>query len=274
MRMSVWRVLIVVTLTTLGVAGSARTAGAQYRPPMGPVVGEDYHIEGTLGWWNADPSLVVNSTALGIDGSDIDLVDDLGIVKKKLRQLGVTLRPARKHKFRFEYLPINYEADSLLHRSFVFNGQRYNIGLPVQTTAGFETYRYGYEYDFVSMARGYAGVMLDLRYTNIDVDLQSPIGTEFTSAAAPIPAIGFTGRGYVAPQVSITGEFSFMRVPEKFRDTFDGKYTDFNLYGTVNINRYVGGQVGYRVIHLFYDTDSDVGTLKFKGLYFGGVVRY
>lgn len=274
MRMSVCRVLITVALGALGVAASAREANAQYRPPSGPVVGEDYHIEGTLGWWNADPSLVVNSTALGIVGSDIDLVDDLGIVKKRLRQLGVTLRPARKHKFRFEYLPINYDSDAVLRRSFVFNGQRYNIGLPVQTTAGFETYRYGYEYDFVSMKRGYAGVMLDLKYTNVDVSLRSPIGEEFTSAAAPIPTIGFTGRGYVAPSVSVTGEFSFMRVPEKFRDTFDGKYTDFNLYGTVNINRYVGGQVGFRTISIFYDTDNDTGTLKFKGLYFGGVVRY
>ena len=274
MRMSVCRVLIIGVFVASGMAGSARDASAQYRPPSGPVIGEDYHIEASLGWWNADPSLVVNSTALGIIGSDVDLVDDLGIVKKRLRQFDVTLRPGRKHKFRFEYLPISYDADAVLRRSFIFNGQRYNIGLPVQTTAGFETYRYGYEYDFVSMKRGYAGVMLDLKYTNVDVDLNSPVGHEFTSAAAPIPTIGFTGRGYVAPTVSVTAEFSFMRVPEKFRNTFDGTYTDFNLYGTFNVNRYVGGQVGFRTIDLFYDADNDTGTLKFKGLYVGGVVRY
>jgi len=265
---------MIVALCAGGVLASTRDLSAQYRPPSGPVVGEQYHIEATYGWWNAEPSLVVNSTALGILGSDVDLITDLGIAKKRLSQLDITLRPARKHKFRFEYLPITYESDAILKRTFVFNGQRYSVGLPVQTAAGFETYRYGYEYDFIALPRGYAGVMLDVRYTNVDVDLRSPIGQEFTSAAVPIPTIGFTGRAYLAPRVSVTAEYSFMRVPEKYHDTFDGRYNDFNLYGTVNLNRYVGAQVGYRTLDVFYDAEGDTGTLKFKGLYFGGVVRY
>jgi len=276
MLMSVNRVLVMVATSLLCFAGTSREAGAQYRPAGAPIVGDTYHIEASYGWWNAEPSLVVNSGSLGIVGSDVDLIDDLGIEKKRLGKFNLVLRPAAKHKFRFEYLPIAYEADTVIRRSFVFNGQQYNIGLPVQTVAEFTTSRFGYEYDFLYLKRGYAGVLLDVKYTNVNVELRSPLraNPEFTSAVAPIPTIGFTGRGWVAPRVSITGELSFFRVPESMSDEFDGRYTDFDIYATVNVNRYVGGQIGYRTVDVFYNVDGDSGTLKFKGLYFGGVVRY
>jgi hypothetical protein len=258
------------------MAGVAREASAQYRPAGPPTVGDTYHIEATYAWWNADPHLTINSEALGILGSDIDLVEDLGIEKQRMRKFNLVLRPGRKHKFRFEYLPVTYEADTVLKRSFVFNGQIYNVGLPVQTVAQYKTSRFGYEYDFLYMKRGYAGVLLDVKYTDVDVELRSPLRPqpEFTKAIAPIPTIGFTGRGYVAPNVSITGEVSFFRVPDGISDEFDGSYTDFDLYGTFNFNQHAGAQMGYRKVDVSYLVDLDQGTLKFSGLYFGGVIRY
>jgi hypothetical protein len=276
MNMSMNRVLVVVATSFLSIAGTAATAGAQYRPAGPPTVGDAYHIEASYGWWNAEPELTIKSEALGIVGSEVDLITDLGIEKKKLRKFDLTLRPATKHKFRFEYLPVTYEADTVLNRSFIFNGQQYNVGLPVQTVAQYKTSRFGYEYDFLYMKRGYAGVLLDVKYTDVNVELRSPLRSqpEFTKAVAPIPTIGFTGRGYVTSNVSITGELSFFRVPDSISDEFDGSYTDFDIYGTYNFNRYAGAQVGFRTVDVSYLVDLDQGTLKFKGLYFGGVVRY
>ena len=58
------------------------------------------------------PQIFISSESLeGILGSRIDFVEDLGIEKTWFRQLKVVLRPATKHKFRFEYTPIKYEAD-------------------------------------------------------------------------------------------------------------------------------------------------------------------
>ncbi|MGH9387506.1 MAG: hypothetical protein ACRD2N_24865 [Vicinamibacterales bacterium] len=270
------RVRAIVGISLLAVAGLTSDASAQYRPAGPPTVGDAYHIEAAYGWWNAEPQLIINSEALGIIGSDIDLIQDLGIAKKRLRKFNLTLRPGTKHKFRFEYVPITYEADTVLRRSFVFNGQQYNVGLPVQTVAQFKTSRFGYEYDFLYMKRGFAGVLLDVKYTDVNVELRSPLRSqpEFTKAVAPIPTIGFVGRGYVAPNVSITGELSFFRVPDNVSDEFDGSYTDFDLYSTFNFNRYVGAQVGFRTVSVSYLVDLDQGELKFKGLYFGGVIRY
>lgn len=257
------------------VLGWPWLAEAQFRPALDRAVGERYHVEASAAFWNADPTLIVSSESLGIPGDDVDLVSDLGIEQKRLRALNLVLRPADKHKFRFQYLPIQYTAEAVVQRAFTFNGQRYRIGLPVNTTADLTTYRFGYEYDFIYRDRGYLGVLLDLKYTDVRVNLDSPIGSEFTTAVAPIPTFGIVGRGYLAKNVSITGEVSYFRVPENLGgDEFGGRYLDYDFYGTVNFTNNAGAQFGLRSIDVEYFQDFDAGNLVFKGWYFGGVLRY
>ena len=92
-------------------------------------------------------------------------------------------------------------------------------------------------------------------------------------ARAPIPAVGIIGRGYVAPNISITSEFSFFKVPDIDED-YGGSYFDFDIYGTVNFNDYVGVQGGYRSFDVFYKVQQDTGDMQIRGPYFGGVVRF
>ncbi len=266
------RVMVGTVGVCLALGGRAE---AQFRPPAEPAVGEQYHVEVAYGWWNADPSLIINSESLGIPGTDVDLVEDLGIEQKQLGRLNVVLRPATKHKFRFEYLPVAYDGSATVQREFIFNGQLYRVGLPVETDVKLKTYRFGYEYDFVYRARGFAGVLFDLKYTDVRVELTTPIAApEFTTAIAPIPTIGFVGRGYVAKNFAIGGEVSFFRVPDGLSEDYDGEYTDWEIYGTLNFTNNVGATLGYRSIDVFYNADRDTGALKFKGLHITGVVRF
>ena len=279
MRMSVCRVYVFVSVVTLGLLAAAPAAEAQYRPlpPGGGGIAEDYHIEAAYGWWNAEPSLIVNSESLGILGSDVNLITDLGIEKHRLGKFNLVLKPSKKHRFKYEHLPIKYETDAfLVTRSFIFNGQQYNVGLPVTTTANFSNDSFGYEYDFIHMPWGFIGASINMKLTTIDVNLQSPIGSEFFKQVAPIPAFGFAGRGYVTPNLSIDGEFQFFRIPQSLEEQLDGdgSYNDFDLHATYNVNKYVGAQLGWRKTTIFYKAELDSGDLQFKGIYFGGVVRY
>jgi hypothetical protein len=253
-------------------------ASAQYRPQAtGAAVGENYHIEAAYGWWNAKPELIVNSESLNILGTDVDLISDLGIEQHKLGKLNLVLKPSKKHRLKYEHLPIKYQTDAFpVTRSFVFNGQRYSIGLPVTTTVDFTTDSFGYEYDFLYFPRGFVGASINMKLTNIDVNLQSPIGAEFFKQAAPIPAFGFASRGYVTPNLAIDSEFTFFRIPQSLEEQLDGdgSYNDFDLHGTYNFTKNVGAQAGWRKTTIFYQTGTDKGDLKFTGLYFGGVVRY
>jgi len=256
------------------VAVSAAPARAQYGRPMvsDPAMGEDYHVEAIVNFWNPSLDATVSSESLGIPGSDIDVKTDLGYVDKQIREFKFVLRPGRKHKFRIGYTPISYEGDILLERTIIFNGIAYTVGLPLQTEFKWNTWRFGYEYDFVYTDRGFAGFILEGRYTDAQLQLASPIDLEFTRARGVIPAVGGIGRVYVAKHVSITGEVTGMKVPE-IQD-YVGTFLEFDIYGTVNFTNNFGAQVGYRDLNADYTAKLDKGDLKLNGLYFTGVVRF
>ena len=186
----------------------------------------------------------------------------------------MVLRPTQKHKLRFEYTPITYDAVGTIKREIVFNGQKYPVSLPVATNLQWKAYRFVYEYDFVSRDRGFFGLLLEAKYTEVQATLSNILVAEFVSAKAPIPSIGVIGRVYVVPNISITGELSGLRTGSLFGEDYRAHYADFDLYGTVNFNDYVGAQAGYRSFNVFYHVKEDEGELNLKGLYFGGVVRF
>jgi hypothetical protein len=265
-----------VTALVLWSAGLlAAPAQAQYGASVSTrATGENYNVEIGGFLWNPTPDIVISSEGLGLIGSQIDLIEDLQIDKKWMTQLRVVLRPGTKHKFRFEYTPIKYEnPQAVLRRDLVFNGIRFDVALPVDAQLTWRAFRFGYEWDFVYRDRGFVGLLLDLKYTDVEATLQNVLNLEFVRARAPIPAIGLVGRGYVLPNVSITGEFSFFKVPAVDED-YRGNYFDLDIYGTVNFTNNVGVQGGYRSFDVFYKVEDDEGDLNLKGLYFGGVVRF
>jgi hypothetical protein len=272
--------LLFVLVALAAVSGPAF---AQYgaRPTVSDrATGETYHVETGIFFWNPTPDIVISSEGLGQIGDKIDFVNDLAIQKSSFRQFKVVLRPGTKHKFRFEYTPINYDAQATLSRSFVFNGIRYTIGLPVTSNLSWKAYRFGYEWDFVYRDRGFAGLLLDLKYTDVQATLSTSFAgiadTEFTHARAPIPAVGFIGRGYVVPNISITGEFSVFKLPEAGTsgNKYSGHYYDLDIYGTVNFNDHVGVDLGYRSLDVGYVVKLDNGVMTMKGIYFGAKGRF
>jgi hypothetical protein len=262
-------------LLVFACVAAAAPAEAQVRPMTDRATGERYHVELSYGLWNPSPDFQISSEGLGIPGTVIDLVDELGIQRRKLGDFRVVLRPAQKHKFRIGYVPITYEVEGkVLIRDIVFNGQLYRVGAPVNAAAKWSAWRFGYEYDFLYRDRGFLGVVLEAKYTDVDVELESLFGSEFARAQAPIPAVGVIGRGYLARNVSATGEFTMFRLPNGDDDKYQGSYYDFDVYGTLNVTNNFGVQVGYRSLDVSYVVKEDFGDLRMNGFYFNGVVRF
>ena len=95
----------------------------------------------------------------------------------------LVLRPFQSHKFRLQVLPIQYQQSAIVTRDIIFNGQRYTVGAPVNSSLDWRLIRMGYEYDFVTKNRGFAGLILEAKYTDVTVNLSAPIvGTEFAHA--------------------------------------------------------------------------------------------
>jgi hypothetical protein len=269
------RLLVCTAVAVAALVLPSAAAAQVFLPPDSEVLGEQYHIEASGNIWMPSADIVVASEGFGIIGDNVDLVRDLGVgAKKSFRTFRLVLRPAQKHKFKIQNDPLSYSGSSTLVREFKFNGLLYRVGLPVETQVEWKMWRVGYEYDFLYMDRGYAGFTVDARFMDAGFELDSPIGVEYARARSPVPAIGFAGRYYPHPNISVTSELSFFRLPESVDQRYKASYTDFDIYGTVNFVRWAGAQFGYRRFNIDYRFKSDTGDLSIGGLYFAGVVRY
>jgi hypothetical protein len=270
-----WLGLAAGVLALVGVLPS--TARAQYEAPelrTGPL-GEKYHVEvaGTI--WTPSLFGVISSEQFGIVGDQIDFESDLGFKRTRFKDLRIVLRPSTKHRFRIQYTPVVYEAETTLNRNIVFNGQLYPVSLPIQSSFGWKVWRVGYEYDFVYTERGFAGVLLEARFTEFNAQLRSLISDESTLARGPLPAIGGVGRFYIIPEVAVNFEVTGFKLPDlDFDESYKANYFDWDIHGTFNVNNYVGVQVGWRRMTTFLNIEDDTGDTKFQGMWFGGVVRY
>ncbi len=265
-----WAVLAAV------LALVASPAQAQYKPRTisTPATGEKWHIEAGADYWFPTAEMTVSSESLGIQGSQIDFKRDLGLTDQRFPAMQLQLRPARSHKFRLQYIPVNYTQTATLSQAIVFNGIRYRIGLPVNSILDWKTYQIGYEYDFVVKDSGFAGFILEAKYTDVQVSLASPIASEFAHARGPIPAIGGIARYYVVPNISITGEVSGFKIPDSVSTQYHAHYVDIDVYGTLNFTNNIGVKSGYRSRDVGYLIKTDTGAFVMKGWYFGAVLRY
>jgi hypothetical protein len=265
-----------VSAAVLLVPASAR---AQFTPQtlQGPASGETYHIEGFAGFWAPSYDITFASAGsghlAGIVGTDIDARRDLGFQDAKFSELRFVVRPAKNHKFRFDYIPISYTATSTLTRDIVFNGIRYTANIPVNSQFDWKAFRFAYEYDFLTRNQWYAGVILEAKYTDVQVQLASILATEFARARAPVPAIGGVARYYIVPNIGVTVELTGLKVP-RIEDKYEAHYLDVDVYGTVNFTRNLGAQIGFRSFDVGFLVKEDTGALTMKGLYFGVVARY
>ena len=132
-------------LVALALVFLAAPAQAQFqpRPISEPPTGEQYHIEAAAGMWFPTATMSVSSESLGIIGSTIDFKTDLGLQDHNVPDLRLVLSPSRRNKFRFEFMPIKYESTGTLKRTIIFNGQRYDLGLPVNSVLDWKSYLIG-----------------------------------------------------------------------------------------------------------------------------------
>ena len=259
-----------VTLLALATPADAQF----FAQPSDLPIGEAYHVEVLGGMWNPTPDLTVSSEAFGIAGSNIDFTSDLGIAAKRFGELRVRLRPGRKHRFRIDYVPISYSAQTVVARRLVFRGIAYDAGVSVNSTITWNTYRLGYEYDIVHRPRGYFGLILEAKYTEVDASLDASFGREFARARGPIPAIGAVVKIYPLRVIGITAEVTGVKLPENVDERYGGQYLDYDIHATLNFTENIGAQVGYRSIELSGFFESEAVDLKLTGVYVGALLRF
>jgi hypothetical protein len=232
-------------------------ASAQVVPP------ETTHGEIVLNSFKPTPELFVEN---------VDFVTPLGVDTERFTEFRLMVRPGRKHKLRFSYVPMEYsEQGQPVQATVVFRNQTYTVNVPVDYQFKWELYRFGYEWDFLSFDRGYIGLIGELKYNKVRAFISSAAATADSDTHVPLPTFGGVARGYLGEYFSITGEFTFLDVHFEERR---GKFYDVDIYGQLNFTRSFAVQGGFRRLDVDYRWDGDEGTFLMEGLYFGGTVRF
>ena len=109
---------------------------------------------------------------------------------------------------------MRYRQSAVLEREIVFQGIRYDIGLPVDAALTWNAWRFGYELDVMVRDRGFLAIILEAKYTDVQAEIDSAVGFEYARARAPIPAVGAIGRVYVTRFTPIAAEFTAFKMPD------------------------------------------------------------
>lgn len=257
------------------VLAFASPAAAQFfGQPSDLPIGENYHVEVLGGMWSPSPNISISSDAFGIAGTAINFASDLGIARERFGEVRLRLRPGRKHRFRIDYVPIRYSAQTVVERRLVFRGIAYDVGVPVSSTISWTAWRLGYEYDIVHRSRGYFGIILEAKYTDVEASLDATFGREFARVRGPIPAIGAIVRVYPLRVLAVTAEVSGVTLPRDLLGSYSGEYVDIDVSGTLNFTEQLGAQFGYRSLDFSASSDEDAANLKLDGFYMGALLRF
>ncbi len=187
--------------------------------------------------------------------------------QKRIGELRIVLRPAPQAQ-----VPHQLSADELqracrrVHRDFVFNGIRYGVNLPVTTDLSWKTWHLGYEYDFLYRDRWFVGFVLQAKATDIQANLQA-LDRHRIRARAGAHSDNRRHRARLrgAEHLDHRRALDVLQDSASIDERYQAHYFDFDLYGTVNFNDYVGAQLGYRSLDLGYIFDRRPGRLQGEG---------
>jgi hypothetical protein len=272
------RVCPVVCGVALVAVLVAAPAGAQQRQSQPPnlAVGEKWSIEFGIGTWSPAPISTVSAGSGGAAGSEISGESDLGFEDRLLKRFSFAFRPGWKHKIRVAYEPASYDASATLARALLFGGQTFPAGDTVASSLHWKGWRFGYEYDFIYRPRFFAGLILESRYDDIEVSMAGTSAAAVSSLHTAFPMAGGIVRVYPLSNVSLTAEFTGMRLWGELGGLTNcsGHAFDLDLYATLNFRDSFGIRSGYRSMEVNYEWDVNRDELARRGFYVMGLMRF
>lgn len=216
-------------------------------------------VEGRYWFSNLDDKIQV--TGAGVTGTEIDLVNDLGVDdKKNFFDARITLELG-SHKLRYGYMPLKWDGNNTLSQSIVFNGQTYSATTNVDSELKMDYHRLGYEYDIIDTLNNKLGIIFEVKYFDGNASLKAPGAglDESESFKAPIPTVGIAAQVGLPLLISVGGEVTGISLGSKA----------YMVDGEVGVNikpfPFVIISGGYRVFMLHLENNDDLADLTVKG---------
>lgn len=200
-----------------------------------------------------------------VEGTLVDLTDDLGIEDERTFEVRAALQIRRGHKLRLSYTPLDYAGEvPEASRNFTYGGTEYERFDRVASTFKGGYYGASYEWDFIKGPRGYLGAVLGARLLDIDAVVAAPDRglREVDTLRTPVPALGLASRLY-AGRLSIEAEVVGFSMGDR------GSLWEFETSARAHVSDRLAVQGGYRRIKIKGEDGGDTGDITVKGWQFG-----
>jgi hypothetical protein len=219
-------------------------------------------VEAEARYWFPTLDSNFQSSDLGVIGTNIDLVKDLGLDEDESFYEGRVTLNLGKHRLRYGFMPLEWDAtDASRSFSIDFNGKNYASNIAIDTTLKADYHRLGYEYDFIDVLNNRFGVIFEVKYFDFEASLKSSVFNEAEKLKAPIPTIGIAAQVGLPSLFSIAGEVTGI-----------GLGSDLYLYDAevgvvLTPAPFIRISAGYRIFELHIEDDDDEATLTLSGPY-------
>jgi hypothetical protein len=260
------RLLVCAALALLATAGPAL---AQTGEKLG--IGEKYWFEFSATFWQ--PSLKGDVTKDSLDAirTGINLASDLGLNNSRFTDFRFVLHPARKHRIKVHYTPIQVSSTNELS-GLAFGGISYPVSMLVESVLNWKALRVGYEWDFLYGPHGFVGASIEGGMGDLKAEVDSIAATKNVSGLAPLLSLGMAARVYPIRNLAINMEASGLKLNALNAEGF--RAIAYDLSATLNFSNNVGVSAGWRRSNTNIALDGGTGQLNFGGLWLGGVLRY
>lgn len=176
---------------------------------------DSYKLRIDAAWYYSTPSGYIQASGNGVNIGTIDLQKDLGLPNYSTFAGKADWKFTRKNHLFVEAIPLNMSHQTVLARTFTFQGQTFTAGLTTSSSLNTTFLAPGYQYDFIRRKRGHLGLALQMNLfdtkANISAAAQIVGGVAHPAVAAsgsllaPIPVGGPDFRFYLtnSPKVFV-----------------------------------------------------------------------
>ncbi len=216
-------------------------------------------VEARYWFTNLDSNIEANSGT--IIGTNIDIVNDLGIDDHENFLEGRITLEKGHHSIRYSYIPLSWSGDRVVTESVTFAGRTFSASTNVTTDLQIDYHRFSYRYDLYNKLKNHLGIIGEVKYFDGRVNLKdAALGLdESTRLQIPMPAVGIGGQLSIPFLAKLEAEVTGMTLGT-LAYVLDGEADiGFKPVPFVSIS------AGYRYLKFHVDRDGDVGNVTLRG---------
>jgi hypothetical protein len=221
-----------------------------------------YRLRIDAGWFYSDPTGTIHGAN---DSGSIDLNKDLGFNSYPTFSGKVDWKFTRKNHLYVTIIPLDTSRQTILNRTFTFQGQTFDAGLTTSSSLNTLAVAPGYEYDFIRRKRGHIGVALQMDLFNTTAKISA--AAQVTGDGAHHDAVSASG-SLLAP-IPVAGPDFRLYLTNSPRVFVDGNVLGMYLFGYgnfisaagnvgVTLSKHFAILAGYQLgSHLVVNNDHD-----------------